>query len=230
MSILKTKKLCKYYESGENIVKAVDNIDLEIKAGEFVAIIGSSGSGKSTLLHMLGGVDNPTSGEVILEGKNIYSLADEEMSELRRKKINIIYQFYNLIPTLNVKENILLPTLLGNEKYDEKYLNELIKMLGLENRTNHIPNELSGGEQQRVSIGRSLLSKPLVLLADEPTGNLDSKNSIEIMKLLLEANKRYNQTIIIVTHDDKIAHYAQRVITIKDGKIIKDEMIKNESN
>ena len=230
MSILKTKKLCKYYESGENIVKAVDNIDLEIKAGEFVAIIGSSGSGKSTLLHMLGGVDNPTSGEVILEGKNIYSLADEEMSELRRKKINIIYQFYNLIPTLNVKENILLPTLLGNEKYDEKYLNELIKMLGLENRTNHIPNELSGGEQQRVSIGRSLLSKPLVLLADEPTGNLDSKNSIEIMKLLLEANKRYNQTIIIVTHDDKIAHYDQRVITIKDGKIIKDEMIKNESN
>lgn len=230
MSILKTKKLCKYYESGENIVKAVDNIDLEIKAGEFVAIIGSSGSGKSTLLHMLGGVDNPTSGEVILEGKNIYSLADEEMSELRRKKINIIYQFYNLIPTLNVKENILLPTLLGNEKYDEKYLNELIKMLGLENRTNHIPNELSGGEQQRVSIGRSLLSKPLVLLADEPTGNLDSKNSIEIMKLLLEANKRYNQTIIVVTHDDKIAHYAQRVITIKDGKIIKDEMIKNESN
>lgn len=230
MSILKTKKLCKYYESGENIVKAVDNIDLEIKAGEFVAIIGSSGSGKSTLLHMLGGVDNPTSGEVILEGRNIYSLADEEMSELRRKKINIIYQFYNLIPTLNVKENILLPTLLGNEKYDEKYLNELIKMLGLENRTNHIPNELSGGEQQRVSIGRSLLSKPLVLLADEPTGNLDSKNSIEIMKLLLEANKRYNQTIIIVTHDDKIAHYAQRVITIKDGKIIKDEMIKNESN
>lgn len=230
MSILKTKKLCKYYESGENIVKAVDNIDLEIKAGEFVAIIGSSGSGKSTLLHMLGGVDNPTSGEVILEGKNIYSLADEEMSELRRKKINIIYQFYNLIPTLNVKENILLPTLLGNEKYDEKYLNELIKMLGLENRTNHIPNELSGGEQQRVSIGRSLLSKPLVLLADEPTGNLDSKNSIEIMKLLLEANRRYNQTIIIVTHDDKIAHYAQRVITIKDGKIIKDEMIKNESN
>lgn len=230
MSILKTKKLCKYYESGENIVKAVDNIDLEIKAGEFVAIIGSSGSGKSTLLHMLGGVDNPTSGEVILEGRNIYSLADEEMSELRRKKINIIYQFYNLIPTLNVKENILLPTLLGNEKYDEKYLNELIKMLGLEKRTNHIPNELSGGEQQRVSIGRSLLSKPLVLLADEPTGNLDSKNSIEIMKLLLEANKRYNQTIIIVTHDDKIAHYAQRVITIKDGKIIKDEMIKNESN
>lgn len=223
MNILKVENLCKFYGAGENQVKALDNINLEIKMGEFIAITGTSGSGKSTLLHIMGGVDNPTSGNVILEDKNVYELNDEEQSKLRRNKIALIYQFYNLIPTLNVKENILLPTMLNNNKVDENYLNELITMLGLNNRITHLPNELSGGQQQRVSIGRALMSKPSIILADEPTGNLDSKNSKEIMELLKAANQKYNQTIIMVTHDKELAKYAKRIITIEDGKIVNDE-------
>lgn len=224
MIILKIEKLCKFYGNGENQVKALDNINLEIQEGEFIAITGTSGSGKSTLLHIMGGVDNPTSGKVLLENKNIYEMNDLEQSKLRRKNIALIYQFYNLIPTLNVKENILLPTMLDDGKYDNNYLNELIDMLGLNNRINHLPNELSGGQQQRVSIGRALMNKPTIVLADEPTGNLDSKNSREIMELLKTANQKYNQTIIMVTHDKELAKYANRIITIEDGKIVNDEV------
>lgn len=224
MIILKIENLCKFYGNGENQVKALDNINLEIQEGEFIAITGTSGSGKSTLLHIMGGVDNPTSGKVLLENKNIYEMNDLEQSKLRRKNIALIYQFYNLIPTLNVKENILLPTMLDDGKYDNNYLNELIDMLGLNNRINHLPNELSGGQQQRVSIGRALMNKPTIVLADEPTGNLDSKNSREIMELLKTANQKYNQTIIMVTHDKELAKYANRIITIEDGKIVNDEV------
>ena len=224
MSILKIENISKSYGSGENQVRALDNVSLEIQNGEFIAITGSSGSGKSTLLHIIGSVDKPTSGRVLLEEYDIYQMNDEEQSKLRRKKIALIYQFYNLIPTLNVKENITLPTLLDGGKIDETYLNELINLLGLSDRTNHLPNELSGGQQQRVSIGRALLNKPTVILADEPTGNLDSKNSKEIMELLKTANEKYKQTIIMVTHDQELAKYAKRIITIEDGKITKDEV------
>jgi len=224
MSILKIENISKSYGFGENQVKALDNVSLEIQNGEFIAITGSSGSGKSTLLHIIGSVDKPTSGRVLLEEYDIYQMNDEEQSKLRRKKIALIYQFYNLIPTLNVKENITLPTLLDGGKIDEAYLNELINLLGLSDRTNHLPNELSGGQQQRVSIGRALLNKPTVILADEPTGNLDSKNSKEIMELLKTANEKYKQTIIMVTHDQELAKYAKRIITIEDGKIVKDEV------
>jgi len=224
MSILKIEKISKSYGSGENQVKALDNVSLEIQNGEFIAITGSSGSGKSTLLHIIGSVDKPTSGRVLLEEYDIYQMNDEEQSKLRRKKIALIYQFYNLIPTLNVKENITLPTMLDGGKIDESYLNELINLLGLSDRINHLPNELSGGQQQRVSIGRALLNKPTVILADEPTGNLDSKNSKEIMELLKTANEKYKQTIIMVTHDQELAKYAKRIITIEDGKIVKDEV------
>ena len=224
MSILKIENISKNYGSGENQVKALDNVSLEIQNGEFIAITGSSGSGKSTLLHIIGSVDKPTSGRVLLEEYDIYQMNDEEQSKLRRKKIALIYQFYNLIPTLNVKENITLPTMLDGGKIDEVYLDELINLLGLSDRTNHLPNELSGGQQQRVSIGRALLNKPTVILADEPTGNLDSKNSKEIMELLKTANEKYKQTIIMVTHDQELAKYAKRIITIEDGKIVKDEV------
>lgn len=224
MSILKIENIFKSYGSGENQVRALDNVSLEIQNGEFIAITGSSGSGKSTLLHIIGSVDKPTSGRVLLEEYDIYQMNDEEQSKLRRKKIALIYQFYNLIPTLNVKENITLPTLLDGGKIDEAYLNELINLLGLSDRINHLPNELSGGQQQRVSIGRALLNKPTVILADEPTGNLDSKNSKEIMELLKTANEKYKQTIIMVTHDQELAKYAKRIITIEDGKIVKDEV------
>lgn len=230
MSILKVEKICKFYGRGESQVKALDNVNLEIQEGEFVAITGTSGSGKSTLLHIIGGVDEPTSGKVLLEDKNIYELNDEEQSKLRRKKIALIYQFYNLIPTLNVKENILLPTMLDNGKCDDNYLNELIDMLGLSNRVTHLPNELSGGQQQRVSIGRALMNKPSIILADEPTGNLDRKNSKEIMELLKKSNDKYNQTIVMVTHDKELARYAKRIITIEDGMIVSDEMVSNEYN
>jgi len=224
MSILKIENISKSYGFGENQVKALDNVSLEIQNGEFIAITGSSGSGKSTLLHIIGSVDKPTSGRVLLEEYDIYQMNDEEQSKLRRKKIALIYQFYNLIPTLNVKENITLPTMLDGGKIDESYLNELINLLGLSDRINHLPNELSGGQQQRVSIGRALLNKPTVILADEPTGNLDSKNSKEIMELLKTANEKYKQTIIMVTHDQELAKYAKRIITIEDGKIVKDEV------
>ena len=224
MSILKIENISKSYGSGENQVRALDNVSLEIQNGEFIAITGSSGSGKSTLLHIIGSVDKPTSGRVLLEEYDIYQMNDEEQSKLRRKKIALIYQFYNLIPTLNVKENITLPTMLDDGKIDESYLNEMINLLGLSDRINHLPNELSGGQQQRVSIGRALLNKPTVILADEPTGNLDSKNSKEIMELLKTANEKYKQTIIMVTHDQELAKYAKRIITIEDGKIVKDEV------
>ena len=224
MSIIKIENISKYYGAGDNEVKALDNVSLEIQEGEFIAITGTSGSGKSTLLHIIGSVDKPTSGKILLEGQDIYAMNDDEQSKLRRKKIALIYQFYNLIPTLNVKENITLPTMLENDKIDEKYLNELLELLGLSNRVTHLPNELSGGQQQRVSIGRALLSKPSVILADEPTGNLDSKNSKEIMELLKTANEKYKQTIIMVTHDKELAKYANRIITIEDGKIARDEV------
>ena len=224
MSIIKIENISKHYGNGDNEVRALDNVSLEIQNGEFIAITGSSGSGKSTLLHIIGSVDKPTSGRVLLEEYDIYQMNDEEQSKLRRKKIALIYQFYNLIPTLNVKENITLPTMLDGSKIDESYLNELINLLGLSDRINHLPNELSGGQQQRVSIGRALLNKPTVILADEPTGNLDSKNSKEIMELLKTTNEKYKQTIIMVTHDQELAKYAKRIITIEDGKIVKDEV------
>ena len=224
MSILKIENISKHYGIGDNEVKALDNVNLEIQKGEFIAITGASGSGKSTLLHIIGSVDKPTSGRVLLEDQDIYAMSDEEQSKLRRKKIALIYQFYNLIPTLNVKENIILPTMLDGGKIDENYLNELINLLGLNDRINYLPNELSGGQQQRVSIGRALLNKPSVILADEPTGNLDSKNSKEIMELLKTANEKYKQTIVMVTHDWELAKYANKIITIEDGKIVKYEV------
>ena len=224
MSILKVEGLTKKYGKGENKVIAVNNISFSIEKGEFVAIVGASGSGKSTLIHMLGGVDKPTSGKVYINDIDIYKLSNNKLAQFRRRNIGLIYQFYNLIPTLNVEENIELPVLLDSKKVDNNKLNELIKILGLENRVNHLPNELSGGQQQRVSIGRSLITEPAIILADEPTGNLDSKNSKEILELLKYSNKKYNQTIIMITHDNNIANMADRIITINDGKIVKDEL------
>lgn len=222
MEILKVENLVKTYKSGDNIINAVDNTSFSVKKGEFVAIVGASGSGKSTLLHLLGGVDKPTSGKVFINGTDIYSLSKEKLAIFRRRQVGLIYQFYNLIPILTVKENITLPKDLDNNK-DEGRLEELLKILKLEKRVNHLPNELSGGEQQRVSIGRALINSPSIILADEPTGNLDSKNSEEIVTLLKSYNKNYKQTIIMITHDIEIAKNADRVITISDGKIVKDE-------
>ena len=223
MSILKVENLTKTYGKGENKVNAVDNISFSIEKGEFVAIVGASGSGKSTLLHLLGGVDRPTSGKVYIDGEDIYALNNEKLAIFRRRKVGVIYQFYNLIPILNVVENIQLPCELDNKKVPETELTELLKTLGLENRRNHLPNELSGGQQQRVSIGRAIINSPAIMLADEPTGNLDSKSSEEIISLLRLSNKKYNQTLIVITHDEKIAAEADRVITIEDGCIISDE-------
>lgn len=223
MEILKVENLSKIYGKGENEVKAVDNISFSVQKGEFIAIIGASGSGKSTLLHMLGGVDRPTAGKVYIEGKDIYSLNDDNLAIFRRRQVGLIYQFYNLIPVLNVVENITLPCNLDGKQINEKRLKDLLHTLGLENRKNNLPNELSGGQQQRVSIGRAIMNEPAIMLADEPTGNLDSKASEEIISLLRVSNKKYNQTVIIITHDEKIALEADRIITIDDGKIIKDE-------
>ena len=223
MEILKVENLCKTYGKGENKVTAVDNISFSINKGEFVAIVGASGSGKSTLLHLLGGVDRPTSGKVYIEGKDIYSLNNDKLAIFRRRQVGIIYQFYNLIPILNVKENITLPVELDGDTVNQAKLKELVKTLGLEKRENHLPNELSGGQQQRVSIGRAMINNPAIILADEPTGNLDSKAGDEIVALLKMSNKKYNQTIIVITHDLEIAKQADRVITIEDGKVIKDE-------
>ena len=228
MSILKVQNLTKTYGKGDTLVKAVDDVSFTVEKKEFIAILGASGSGKSTLLHMIGGVDTPTSGKVLVNDVDIYSLNDELQSHLRRTEVSIIYQFYNLISTLNVKENITLPLDLDKKTVDEKYLQEIIKLLKLENRLKHLPNELSGGEQQRVSIGRALITKPSIILADEPTGNLDSKNSIEVMELLKSANELFDQTIIMVTHDENLAKYAKRIITIADGKIISDK-VQNEN-
>ena len=223
MEILRVENLNKIYGKGDNQVKAVDNISFSVEKGEFVAIIGASGSGKSTLLHLIGGVDRPTSGKVFIEGKDIYSLNDDNLAIFRRRQIGLIYQFYNLIPVLNVAENITLPTKLDGRDVDEKRLDELLKTLGLEKRKYNLPNQLSGGQQQRVSIGRAIINEPALMLADEPTGNLDSKASEEIISLLKLSNKKYNQTVIVITHDEKIALEADRIITIDDGKIIKDE-------
>ena len=226
MAFIEIKNLCKVYGKGEVEVKALDNINLNIEQGEFVAIVGPSGSGKSTLLHLLGGVDKPTSGEVIIKGESIYKLKEKELSILRRRNLGFVFQFFNLIPVLTAEENIEMPVLLDNGKIDKNYMNELLKLLGLEERRNHHPAELSGGQQQRVSIGRALANKPSIILADEPTGNLDSKNSKEVLELLKYCAKKYNQTLILITHDINIAKSADRVITIEDGQITTDEVIK----
>lgn len=224
MEILRVENLVKTYKTGENIIRAVDGISFSVEKGEFVAIVGASGSGKSTLLHLLGGVDKPDSGHVYIEDNDIYSMNDEKLAIFRRRQVGLIYQFYNLIPILNVKENITLPCDLDGNKVSEKRLNELLETLGLSERVNHLPNELSGGQQQRTSIGRALINNPAIVLADEPTGNLDSEASDEIMSLLRSANKKYKQTVIVITHDLNIAASADRIITIDDGKIIKDEV------
>ena len=222
MEILKVENLTKTYGKGTTKVTALDNVSFSVEKGEFVAIVGASGSGKSTLLHLLGGVDRPTSGKVFIDNNDIYQMNDDNLAIFRRRQIGLIYQFYNLIPILNVEENITLPSDLDNKKVDEKKLQELLVTLGLENRRKHLPNELSGGQQQRTSIGRTLITDPSLVLADEPTGNLDSKASDEIVSLLKTSNKKYNQTIIMITHDLEIAKNADRIITIEDGKIIKD--------
>lgn len=225
MEILKVEKLTKIYGKGETKVTALDHLSFSVNKGEFVAIVGASGSGKSTLLHLLGGVDRPTSGKIFVEGEDVYKLNETSLAIFRRRQVGLIYQFYNLIPILNVKENITLPILLDNKKVDEVYLKEIIETLGLQNRVKHLPNELSGGQQQRVSIGRALMNRPSILLADEPTGNLDSKASKEIMDLLKLSNKKYGQTIIMITHDYNLALTADRIITIEDGSIISDEKV-----
>lgn len=223
MEILKVQNLTKKYGKKDTEVVALDDVSFSVSKGEFVAIVGASGSGKSTLLHLIGGVDKPTSGKVFIDGTDIYALNNDNLAIFRRRQIGLIYQFYNLIPILNVKENITLPCDLDGQKIDEKHLNEILYILGLEKRVNHLPNELSGGQQQRVSIGRAIINNPSIVLADEPTGNLDSKASKEIMDLLKLSNKKYNQTLIVITHDEKIALEADRIITIQDGKLIKDE-------
>lgn len=226
MEILKVENLCKVYGKGENEVRALDDVSFSVSKGEFVAIIGPSGSGKSTLLHIIGGVDKPTSGKVYMDGCDVYSQNDEQLAVFRRRQVGLIYQFYNLIPVLNVRENITLPVLMDGRKVDEKRLGELIDTLDLKGREKHLPNELSGGQQQRVSIGRALMTAPAVVLADEPTGNLDSKNSREIVELLKLSNKKYNQTLIVITHDESIALQADRIISIEDGRIARDEVIR----
>lgn len=224
MTILETKKLSKIYGKGETEVKALDNVSFSVQQGEFVAIIGPSGSGKSTLLHILGGVDTPTKGEVIINGTDISKLDETALAIFRRRQIGLIYQFYNLIPILTVEENLTLPLLLDGRKPDQRQVDELVEKLGLNKRLNHLPSELSGGQQQRVSIGRALLNNPALLLADEPTGNLDSENSREIIELLRRFNREFKQTVIIITHDERIALSADRVITIQDGSIVRDEV------
>lgn len=225
MEVVRLDNVVKTYGDGETQVQALKGIDLSIYKGEFVTIVGASGSGKSTLLHILGGLDHPTSGEVFIGGQSIYTLKDNALSIFRRRNIGFIFQFFNLIPVLNVQENIALPTLLDGEQIDEQYLNELIQVLGLNERRNHLPSELSGGQQQRVSIGRSLMNKPDIILADEPTGNLDTKNTKEVLALLKATAKKYNQTVILITHDPNIASNSDRVITIEDGMIISDKQL-----
>ena len=219
MEILRVENLCKEYGKGQTKVKALDNVSFSVEKGEFVAIVGASGSGKSTLLHLLGGVDRPNSGKVYIEGKDIYKLNDDELAIFRRRQVGLIYQFYNLIP---IEENITLPLSLDGRKVDEKRLEELINLLGLSGRRTHLPNELSGGQQQKTSIGRAMITNPAIILADEPTGNLDSKSSDEVVTLLKKSNKDYKQTIIMITHNLEIAKVADRIITIEDGKIVKE--------
>lgn len=223
MEILRCEKLTKTYGMGQTTVKALDGIDLKVDKGEFVAIVGASGSGKSTLLHMLGGVDKPTSGKIFIEGTDIAELGEKQLSIFRRRKVGLIYQFYNLIPTLDVKQNMLLPMLLDGRKPEEKEFNELVDTLGLADRMGHLPGQLSGGQQQRTAIGRALIYRPAILLADEPTGNLDRKNSEEILGLLKISNRKYQQTVLLITHDEKIALEADRIIIIEDGKVLSDK-------
>ncbi|MCP1308564.1 ABC transporter ATP-binding protein [Paenibacillus tyrfis] len=226
MEILRIEHLSKVYGKGDTAVKALDDVSFSVDKGEFVAIIGPSGSGKSTLLHMLGGVDRPTSGKVLVDRTDMYSLDETQLAIFRRRQIGLIYQFYNLIPILTVEENIQLPLLLDQHKVDQKQFEDIVKTLNLQNRLNHLPNQLSGGQQQRVSIGRALMNQPAIILADEPTGNLDSKNGSEIIDLLKMFNKSLHQTLIMITHDERIALQADRVIAIEDGKIAKDEVIR----
>ena len=225
MEILRVENLTKVYGKGENEVRALDGVSFSVEKGEFVAVIGPSGSGKSTLLHILGGVDRPTSGRVLMDGKDVYAQNEDQLAIFRRRQVGLIYQFYNLIPVLDVTENITLPVLMDGQKVNRDRLKELITTLGLTGRENHLPNQLSGGQQQRVSIGRALMNAPAVVLADEPTGNLDSKNSKEIVDLLKISNEKYGQTLIVITHDESIALQADRIISIDDGKITRDEVI-----
>ncbi len=226
MEILRVENLTKVYGKDENEVRALDGVSFSVNKGEFVAIIGPSGSGKSTLLHILGGVDKPTSGKVFMDGKDVYAQNEEQLAIFRRRQVGLIYQFYNLIPVLNVTENITLPVLMDGQKVNEDRLEELLAILKLKGRENHLPNQLSGGQQQRVSIGRALMNAPAVVLADEPTGNLDSRNSQEIIELLKVSNQKYNQTLIVITHDENIALQADRIIAVEDGKITRDEVIR----
>ena len=225
MEILKVENLTKVYGKGENEVRALNGVSFSVEMGDFVAIIGPSGSGKSTLLHTLGGVDRPTGGKVLVNGQDVYSRSDEQIAVFRRREVGLIYQFYNLIPVLNVEENMSLPVLLDGRNVNRDRLRELIRELDLVGREKHLPNQLSGGQQQRVSIGRALMNSPSIVLADEPTGNLDSKNSHEIVELLKRMNREYNQTLIMITHDESIALQARRIIAIEDGKIVRDEVI-----
>lgn len=226
MEILRVEHLCKTYGKGENEVHALNDVSFSVNQGEFVAIIGPSGSGKSTLLHILGGVDKPTSGKVFMDGCDVYAQNDDQLAIFRRRQVGLIYQFYNLIPVLNVTENMTLPVLMDGQEVNQDRLKELLSTLGLKGRENHLPNQLSGGQQQRVSIGRALMNAPAVMLADEPTGNLDSKNSQEIVELLKFSNQKYNQTLIIITHDENIALQADRILAIEDGRITRDEVIR----
>ena len=226
MEILRVENLTKVYGKGENEVRALDGVSFSVEKGAFVAVIGPSGSGKSTLLHILGGVDRPTGGKVLMDGKDVYAQNEEQLAIFRRRQVGLIYQFYNLIPVLNVTENITLPVLMDGQKVNRDRLKELITTLKLDGRENHLPNQLSGGQQQRVSIGRALMNAPAVVLADEPTGNLDSKNSKEIVDLLKISNEKYGQTLIVITHDESIALQADRIISIDDGKITRDEVIR----
>ena len=226
MEILRVEHLSKIYGSGENEVRALDDVSFSVEKGQFLSIIGPSGSGKSTLLHILGAVDRPTSGKVFLNGEDVFAQNEEQLAIFRRRQVGLVYQFYNLIPVLNVTENLTLPLLLDGREVNEKYLTDLVGTLGLKGRESHLPNELSGGQQQRVSIGRALINSPAVVLADEPTGNLDSKNSREIVELLKLSNRKYGQTLIVITHDENIALQADRILAMEDGRIVKDEVLR----
>ena len=226
MAVLEVKELTKIYGSGKNRVIALDHVSFQVKKGEFVAIVGASGSGKSTLMNLIGGIDRPASGSVVIEGKEIFDMNESELAIFRRRNIGVIYQFYNLIPNLTVEENIMLPCLLDNRKPDSEKVERIVEMTGLSNRRTHLPGELSGGQQQRVSVGRALINDPAFILADEPTGNLDSKSGKEIIDLLMAANQKVKQTLILITHDENIALQADRIITISDGSILRDEVIR----
>jgi len=226
MPILQVQKLSRVYGAGDTAVTALGDVSFSVETGQFVAIVGSSGSGKSTLLHLVGGVDRPTSGKVLIEDSDIYAMDENALAVFRRRNIGLVYQFYNLIPVLNVEENITLPLLLDGRTPDKGQVADIVRTLGLEDRLRHLPNQLSGGQQQRVSIGRALIGRPAILLADEPTGNLDSRNSAEILELLTISNKKYNQTVLLITHDESIALRADRIIAVEDGRIVKDEVIR----